>query len=795
MSIRKFSVIPCLVGLGVALLLFLLLPAEKLPVRLIGLFAGEPVKRIDVVGGTLLQLDVRSGEPRIVQDVAANLRLRLDRMGIEADTVVEGSTIYLAVMRTEPSEAQWLIRRLEGTGVLEFKMVDHDSTFMNAVVRAVDRDDRARDAGIVADVESWVHMDSMDRFNDAYLAAPSRHDLALYLAGLDPEPDRELAIEELADGRARSYYLLRRAELDTSHVVDAAVIFNPTTNRAEVLVTFDEEGAELFGALTSAHVGHKVAIVVNGRITSAPVIQAAIHGGRTTITMGGSDRSEIQRECEDLAGALRAGPLPAPIDHTATAANPIRVSAASLLLARLTLALFVGLLLFGATLAVQRVVAPAQPIAEARALGGAVSSTTRPWLRLLVTIAAPVLVIYSGRLLLPGINGVELQNLLVDSHDPRGAGAVLSVFALGLSPILSAFILVEIVALAVPGWRPHRETSRGRIRLVTASVALAALLALFQGFMVAIWAESIGRGGGGVVAGEIVADPGFGFRAITALSLTAGTLCLIFLAWLVSRFGLGNGFSILLATALVAETISLMRHLREFSPVPIEALALIGGAAVVVLATVWVLRVRVGGRRVPTSGLVPVGWGSSVVQLITSLALFGVLVPEGWLAILTPTSFASFAVFAGTVIVGSALLSFLFSRERPLSAPNLVTTGYLLALAGIYYLLLRYTPMVYFDIITLTVGTAVLMDIYDEWLARTRHTDLVHVYDEHKVQRIDGVIRVLHDAGVPAHARAAGHRALLHFFGPFVPVSIFVPRDRVDDAVRVLAKVATPSSP
>jgi preprotein translocase subunit SecD len=89
--------------------------------------------------------------------------------------------------------------------------------------------------------------------------------------------------------------------------------WDPTTNRPEVLVEFDRWGATRFEEMTGANVGRKMAIILDDIVSSAPVIQTRIGGGRSTITMGGGTVREIQNEAQDLVNVLKTGSLPAPL--------------------------------------------------------------------------------------------------------------------------------------------------------------------------------------------------------------------------------------------------------------------------------------------------------------------------------------------------------------------------------------------------------------------------------------------------------------------------------------------------
>jgi hypothetical protein len=78
------------------------------------------------------------------------------------------------------------------------------------------------------------------------------------------------------------------------------------------------------------------------------------------------------------------------------------------------------------------------------------------------------------------------------------------------------------------------------------------------------------------------------------------------------------------------------------------------------------------------------------------------------------------------------------------------------------------------------------MDLIAEWHARRQHRDLVPVWPLHRVQVADEVAGALATAGIEAHLRGLNHRATLHFFAPYVPISVMVREERAADAHRLL---------
>ena len=127
-----------------------------------------------------------------------------------------------------------------------------------------------------------------------------------------PELDEILIKEDInkATGeRTKEEFLVKkRAVLTGDTLTGAEVRFDSQYNEPYVAITFNNEGAKIFHQVTRENVQKRLAIVLDGKIFSAPVIQDAIAGGRAQIT--GRFTTE---EARDLAIILRAGSLPAPV--------------------------------------------------------------------------------------------------------------------------------------------------------------------------------------------------------------------------------------------------------------------------------------------------------------------------------------------------------------------------------------------------------------------------------------------------------------------------------------------------
>jgi SecD/SecF fusion protein len=104
------------------------------------------------------------------------------------------------------------------------------------------------------------------------------------------------------------YQLEERVALEGKHISDARLAFNQETGEPVVNFKLDNEGARRFGDMTKHNIGRVLAIVLDDRVVTAPVIRSAIQGGSGEIS-----GSFTSASANDLALLLRAGALPAPL--------------------------------------------------------------------------------------------------------------------------------------------------------------------------------------------------------------------------------------------------------------------------------------------------------------------------------------------------------------------------------------------------------------------------------------------------------------------------------------------------
>lgn len=244
------------------------------------------------------------------------LRNRIDEMAVREALVARQGETAILIQIPGVEDVERARKMIGQTAQLEFKLVADNYTELSRYQAEVP--------------EPWT-MDfetSSDKNGNMrrvpYLTAPKDPDgrniqaIRAWLEGkLDPE--YEVLFEEFEDDRRletrwRSYTLYRRTMLTGDTITDARVSIDQQQNRPYVSMNFDRQGARQFAKVTGDNVRERLAIVLDNRVRSAPVIQSAITGGRAQITLNAlKSYNELFNEAQDLSIVLRAGALPAPV--------------------------------------------------------------------------------------------------------------------------------------------------------------------------------------------------------------------------------------------------------------------------------------------------------------------------------------------------------------------------------------------------------------------------------------------------------------------------------------------------
>ena len=415
------------------------------------------------------------------------------------------------------------------------------------------------------------------------------------------------------------------------------------------------------------------------------------------------------------------------------------------------------------------------------------------WKRAAVSAGAVAAVLALERVPMPGVDSFE-------GYVPAMLGA------LGLMPFISAFALVELVALAVPRWRPLRIGGHAtRAKLRRAAFWLGVAFSVVQGLGSAIWIDSLQLYDLGPDL-----EPTVGRYSVTAM-LVASALVTYGLARLIDVRGLGSGFAILVAaSAAVALGSWLWPMAWVLHEVPV--LTLLALCAVMWLFSRafirWPRAASLGvSLPLPSSGLAPLGDASLLLALVGFLASFGVnigVIP--WdrlptpqmsrpldLALVAAFTFAWAYAFNRPSRV-AAVAAKCLGREPAAVLPTAkraVLTGAALSALGLMGLCMLSRTLngrseQGLDLVLLLTLVAVAADLRDEWRFRRATGEVSVAWPLHRMYAVSPVVEALAAAGIPAHARSARYRSLLQFFGPYVPVEVLVPAEHAERAEAML---------
>ena len=123
-------------------------------------------------------------------------------------------------------------------------------------------------------------------------------------------PGDEILYKKVEGSAEEIPFLLKKRSLITGqYITDARVQIDTRTNDPYVSLAFNSRGAKLFERVTGENVGKRLAIVLDNKVNSAPVIKSKISGGRAVI-----EGRYTMEDARDLAIVLRAGALPAPVE-------------------------------------------------------------------------------------------------------------------------------------------------------------------------------------------------------------------------------------------------------------------------------------------------------------------------------------------------------------------------------------------------------------------------------------------------------------------------------------------------
>src|SRR5215207_11341364 len=195
---------------------------------------------------------------------------------------------------------------------------------------------------------------------------------------------------------------------------------------------------------------------------------------------------------------------------------------------------------------------------------GAFSKATELKSRIWFTLGALVIYRLGTYIPIPGIDPAILQELfqrnsggILGMFDMFSGGALgrMTIFALNIMPYISASIIIQLMTSVSPQLEAlKKEGEAGRKVLNQYTRYLTVLLATLQA-----WGIAVGLQG----AGNVVSEPGVFFLLSTTVTLTGGTMFLMWLGEQITSRGIGNGISLIILAGIVAELPSALANMLE----------------------------------------------------------------------------------------------------------------------------------------------------------------------------------------------------------------------------------------
>ena len=282
-----------------------------------------------------------------------------------------------------------------------------------------------------------------------------------------------------------------------------------------------------------------------------------------------------------------------------------------------------------------------------------------PWGRLWFLLGALVVYRIGAHIPVPGIDPVAMAQLFKQNEGgilgmfnmfSGGALSRFAVFALGITPYISASIIMQLVSIVSPQMEAlKKEGESGRRKITQYTRYFTVVLALFQAFGIAVALEA---------QQGLVLDPGMGFRLVTVVTLLTGTMFLMWLGEQITERGLGNGISIIIFAGIAAGLPNALGSLFTLvSNGSIGSFSAIIIVILVALVTYAVVFVERGQRKILVNyAKRQVGnkiYGGQTSHLPLKLNMAGVIPP----------------IFASSIIMFPATIVDWFTRGKDVSNP------------------------------------------------------------------------------------------------------------------------------
>jgi preprotein translocase subunit SecY len=271
----------------------------------------------------------------------------------------------------------------------------------------------------------------------------------------------------------------------------------------------------------------------------------------------------------------------------------------------------------------------------------------------------------------------SVQSTLFGLFDMFSGGGLsnMSIFALGIMPYISASIIIQLMTVVSPELKrlSTEEGAAGKKKITKYTRYGTVLITVIQGFGIAVGLENMSSPTGS----PVVVDPGWAFRLMTILTLTTGTILIMWVGEQITEKGIGNGISLIIFSGIVAGFPgAVLNTFRLVSAGEIALIILLGILVVMLAVLAFIVFMERAQRRIPiqyakrmvgrkmyggqtthlplrinTAGVIPPIFASSILLFPATVASFSQV---GWLqevsAWFSPQTILYNVVFVGLVV-------------------------------------------------------------------------------------------------------------------------------------------------
>jgi len=270
----------------------------------------------------------------------------------------------------------------------------------------------------------------------------------------------------------------------------------------------------------------------------------------------------------------------------------------------------------------------------------------------------------------PGINGVALNEFFQKMSNANGGGNVvgimdmfsggalgkMTVLSLGVMPYISSSIIMQLLTAVIPALEKISKEGQAGYKKINQYTRYGTVgLAIIQSFFIALWLESPTAFGGL----QIVSNPGWGFRFTTVMTLTAGTIFLMWLGERIQERGVGNGTSLIITVGILSRAPTAYHYLTllldpKSGAGQLQPIAIVFMVFFLISVIIGVTLISQGQRRIPVqyarrggsaASTAAVGQGTFIPLKVDTAGIIAIIFAQS--IILFPATISSFMPHSG----------------------------------------------------------------------------------------------------------------------------------------------------